>query len=116
MLLSTRHYTLPGSQNDQLKAMAGQTPLTGRMTLQEGVLWLPVNSSHRAQTTRRTLKLPTITTDTEVIAAPFPDPPAVPETPVAKEKAPENVQTDALAPSGRVGGGVWHTTGDSGPP
>ena len=55
---------------------------------------------------------------------PFSRSTAVPETPVAKEKGLENVRTDSLAPSGRVGvcvcvcvcACVWHTTSDNGLP
>ena len=71
-------------------------------------LLTPVNSSHCAQTAKRTLRLRTGTTGTATIAAPFPDPPAVPAIPVARAKGPENIQTDSHAPSGRVGGCLAH--------
>ena len=108
MLSSTRPCIPPASRNDQPRAVAGQTLQTGRLTHREGLRWPPVNSSHCAQTAKQTLRLRTGTTGTATIAAPFPDPPAVPAIPVARAKGPENIQTDSHAPSGRVGGCLAH--------
>ena len=105
---STRPCIPPAFQSDQHRATAGPTPPTGRLTRREVLHWPPVNSRRRALTARRTLRLLTGRTRTATIDDPFPNPPAVPSTPVARAKDPENAPTDALAHSGRVGGRLAH--------
>ena len=105
---STRPCILPISWSDQHRATAEPTPPTVRWTHQEALHWLPVNSRRLVITARLPLKRLTSRIRSATSADPFPNPPAVPATPVGRAKGPKSAPTASVAPSGRVGGCLSH--------